>query len=57
MPWRHRLRTIFVCAMLEYAALFGTAMRPEEIEALLRTMNRPALAHVNPEEAQPGEPD
>ena len=57
MSWRHRLRTIFVCAMLEYAALFGTAMRPEEIEALMRTMNRPAIAHVNPDEAEPGEPE
>jgi hypothetical protein len=36
--------------MLEYAALVGTAMRPEEIENLLRNMNRPTLAHVNPDD-------
>jgi hypothetical protein len=40
--------------MLEYAALFGTAMRPEDIENLLRNMNRPALAHVNPDESGDG---
>ena len=55
MSWRHRLRTIFVCMMLEYAVMFGTAMRPEQIEALLRTMNRPALAHVDPDENDRGD--
>src|SRR5688572_11332833 len=54
MSWRQKLRTIFVCVMLEYAALCGTAMRHEEIEALLRNMNRPVLAHVNPEESHHG---
>ena len=43
-----RLRTIFVCSMLEFAVLFGLPMRPEEIEKLMRTMNRPTLAHVLP---------
>ncbi len=41
--------------MLEYAALYGTAMRPEQIEELMRTMNRPTLAHVNPEESDRGD--
>src|SRR5688572_10707162 len=54
MSWRQKLRTIFVCVMLEYAALCGTAMRPEEIEDLLRNMNRRVLAHVNPEESHHG---
>jgi hypothetical protein len=44
-----RLRTLFVCAMLEFAALTGMPMRPEEIQELMRTMDRPTLAHVNPE--------
>ena len=55
MSWRHRVRTIFVCMMLEYALMFGTAMRPEQIEELLRTMNRPALAHVNADESDHGD--
>jgi hypothetical protein len=57
MSWRHRLRTIFVCAMLEYAAFFGTAMRPEQIRELMQTMNRPTIAHVIPDEREDAEPD
>ena len=45
-----RLRTIFVCSMLEFAVLFGLPMRPEQIDALMRTMNQPKLAHVITEE-------
>jgi len=41
-----RLRTILVCAMLEYAALMGAPMRPEEIKELMHTMNQPKFAHV-----------
>ena len=46
MPLSSRLRTILMCAMLEYAALMGSPMRPDEIEELLRTMNKPTVAHV-----------
>jgi hypothetical protein len=59
-----RLRTILVCAMLEYAALMGSPMRPGEIQELMRLMNQPTLAHVlrdendrddgDPEPAVPG---
>ena len=55
MSWRHRLRTIFVCVMLEWAAFGGAAMRPEEIEELMRTMNKPKLAHVIPDESDQGD--
>ena len=41
-----RLRTILVCAMLEYAALMGSPMRPEEIQKILRDMNKPQVTHV-----------
>lgn len=47
-----RLRTILMCAMLEYAALMGCPMRPDEIEELLWTMNKPKLTHVVEEEKQ-----
>ena len=34
------------------------ANAPERIQELMYTMNRPALAHVDPEESDPGaEPD
>ena len=50
-----RLRTILVCAMLEYAALVGSPMRPEAIEELMRNMNQPKLAHVIPDESERGD--
>jgi hypothetical protein len=49
MPWRQRLRTIFLCAALEFAALTGVPMRPEEIRELMQTMNQPKVVHVLPE--------
>jgi hypothetical protein len=49
-----RLGGLFVCAMLEFAVLTGMPMRPEQIEELMQTMNRPKLAHVVPEESSKG---
>jgi hypothetical protein len=46
-----RLRALFVCGMLEFAALTRIPMRPEQIEELMQTMNRPKLAHVMPKES------
>jgi len=51
-----RLRTILVCAMLEYAAMMGAPMRPDEIEELMRQMNQPKLAHVLRDENDDGDP-
>ena len=50
-----RLRTLLVCAMLEYAATIGSPMRPDEIEALMRQMNQPTLAHTLREENDSGD--
>jgi hypothetical protein len=36
--------------MLEFAALLGMPMRPEEIDDLMQTMNQPKLAHTIPEQ-------
>ena len=47
---------MLVCAMLEYAALVGSPMRPDEIEELLRTMNRPKVTHVVADTKGDGEP-
>ncbi len=52
-----QLRTILVCTMLEFAALLGLPMRPEQIVELMRTMNQPKLAHVIPDESDRGEGD
>jgi hypothetical protein len=50
-----RLRTLLVCSMLEFAALLGLPMRPEEIEELMRTMNQPKLARTIPDETDSGD--
>ena len=44
--WRTRLRTVAICAMLEFAALAGSPMRPEEIKSLMQQLNQPQRAHV-----------
>ena len=41
--------------MLEFAALFGMPMRPEEIEELMRRLNEPKLARTNPDESEHGD--
>ena len=50
-----RLRTLLVCFMLEYAAMMGSPMRPEEIEDLMHQMNQPKLAHVLRDEDDSGD--
>lgn len=52
-----RLRTILMCAMLEYAAIIGSPMRPEEIVTLLRTMNQPQVTHVVTDDEGDGNDD
>jgi DNA-binding HxlR family transcriptional regulator len=41
--------------MLEYAAMIGSPMRPEEIQELMRQMNQPTLAHTLREENDSGD--
>jgi hypothetical protein len=43
--------------MLEFAALTGVPMRPEEIKSLMRTMNQPQLAHVIRDDSDRGDGD
>jgi hypothetical protein len=49
MAIRHRLRTILVCMVLEWSALIGVPMRPEEIVDLMQTMNTPRVVHTDPD--------
>jgi hypothetical protein len=46
---------MFVCSLLEFGALSGVPMRPEQIQELMRTMNQPKLAHVIPNENENGD--
>ena len=48
MSLRKRLRVLLVCAALEFAAFSGMPMRADEIEELMRQVNRPRLAHALP---------
>jgi len=52
---RARLRTILVCAVLEFGAMIGLPMRPAEIEALMQTMNQTKVAHTLPDEHENGD--
>ena len=54
--WRQHLRTIFLCAVVEFAVMAGVPMRPEEIRELMQTMNRPKIVHTLPEEKESGDP-
>ena len=56
LTWRQRLRTIFLCGMIELAVLSGAPMRPEEIRELMQTMNQPRVVHVLPDEGETGDP-
>ena len=55
MSVKHRLRTLFCCAVLEIGALFGIPMRPEQIQELMHAMNKPKVAQTNPERAAAGD--
>jgi hypothetical protein len=45
-----------VCAVLEWSALVGVPMRPEEIVDLMQTMNAPRVTHTNPDDDDQGAP-
>jgi len=52
---KRRLRVIFVCSILQWGALVGVPMRPDEIRELMQQMNQPKLAHVLPTEDNDGD--
>ena len=52
---RARLRTVLVCAVLEFGAMIGLPMRPAGIEALMQTMNQTKVAHILPDEHENGD--
>ena len=59
MSVRNRLRTVLCCAILQFGALFGIPMRPEQIRELMHTLNQPKVAQTNPDRTVDGdvEPD
>jgi hypothetical protein len=43
---RKSLSMLFVCAVLQFGALAGAHMTPEDIEKLMEVMNRTKVVHV-----------
>lgn len=56
MSLKRRLRSLACCGILEFAALLGMPMRPEQVEELMRTLNEAKIAHVLPSEDARGDP-
>ena len=50
-----RLRVAFVCSMLQWGAMIGVPMRPDEIQELMHQMNQPKMAHVLPTNEDDGD--
>lgn len=55
MSLRRRLRTVLCCVVLEFGALTGVPMRPDEIQSLLQALNAPKIAQTDPEENAQGD--
>jgi hypothetical protein len=41
--------------MLEFGALTGMTIRPEQIQELMHTMNQPRIAHAIPNQSEKGD--
>jgi hypothetical protein len=53
---RKRLRTLFVCLVLEFGVLSGVPMQARELEELMRQLRTPKIAHVLPSDEAAGDP-
>jgi len=51
---KHRMRTLLCCTILEFGALFGIPMRPEQIRDLLHSLNQPKMARTDPDRTTDG---
>jgi len=51
-----RLCKLLVCLVLAFGSMTGTFMRPDEIQELMRTMNRPVVEMTIPEESDKDDP-
>ena len=52
---RSRLRTLFLCVVLEFGLMTGIPMRPDEIARLMRWRAGPRAAQANPDDAAKGD--
>ncbi len=49
-----RLSRVLLCAFLEFGALAGVPMRPDQLEDLLRMLSRSKVADVLPQKDEEG---
>jgi len=52
---RSRLRSLFLCVVLEVGLMAGVPMRPDEIARLMRLMAGPKAEQTDPDEARKGD--
>lgn len=52
---RFRLRTLFLCVVLELGLMAGIPMRPEEIARLMRWLAGPRTEQTDPDDAAKGD--
>ena len=52
---KKRSLNAFLCVVLAFGSIGGVVMRPEEIEELMDTMNRPTIAHTLPDDLETGD--
>jgi hypothetical protein len=50
-----RLRVVFVRSMLQWSAMMGMPMRPDEIQEVMHQMNQPEMAHGLPTDEDEGD--
>ena len=51
------VRTLLCCAILEFGAVLGIPMRPEQIGELMHSLNQPKIAETNPARTNDGDPE
>jgi hypothetical protein len=52
---RGRLRTLFLCMVLEFGLLAGIPMRPDEVARLMRWLAGPRAEQSDPDDAAKGD--
>lgn len=52
---RSRLRSLFLCVVLELGLVAGVPMRPEEIARLMRWLAGPRIEQASPDDAAKGD--
>lgn len=56
MQWKTNLAKILIYTVLEFGALLGVPIRPDDIEELARRMNNVVEEAARPEEDPSGDP-